>query len=206
MTRKRVRPEFSLPPKPPAAGQGSAPEGTRTEWVYRSDEPAADRSAALPDDAVRVRDESIEAAEQIVAKYSRYAAVAGLIPVPAVDLVAVGAVQVKMVAALAAHYGTRFNDRVGTSLVAALIGGAGTAQLGCGVGWWLVKTVPIVGGLAAVAATPGVAFALTYGVGQVFIMHFEAGGTLLDFDPRAMRGHFEREFTGASAPSVNAGS
>jgi hypothetical protein len=25
-------------------------------------------------------------------------------------------------------------------------------------------------------------------------MHFESGGTLLDFDPRAMRGHFKQEF------------
>ena len=49
--------------------------------------------------------------------------------------------------------------------------------------------------IAGVIALPGLAFASTYAIGKVFVLHFEAGGTLLDFDPLKMRAHFERELT-----------
>jgi predicted exporter len=36
--------------------------------------------------------------------------------------------------------------------------------------------------------------ATTYAIGEVFIQHFEAGGTFLTFDPEKVRKHFEAEF------------
>jgi hypothetical protein len=40
----------------------------------------------------------------------------------------------------------------------------------------------------------GLAGALTHAVGELFIMHFEAGGTLLTFEVEKMRAHFRREY------------
>jgi len=41
---------------------------------------------------------------------------------------------------------------------------------------------------------PAVAGASTYAVGQVFIQHFESGGTFLDFDPEKVKGYFAEQF------------
>jgi hypothetical protein len=41
---------------------------------------------------------------------------------------------------------------------------------------------------------PVLSAAATHAVGTVFMMHFETGGTLLDFNPTAMRAHFKQEF------------
>jgi hypothetical protein len=45
--------------------------------------------------------------------------------------------------------------------------------------------------------TPVLAYAMTKAVGGVFIMHFESGGTLLTFDPKAFREYFIKEFRAA---------
>ena len=39
--------------------------------------------------------------------------------------------------------------------------------------------------------------AFTLATGRVFTMHFESGGTVLDFDAGAMRAYFEDEFARA---------
>jgi len=36
--------------------------------------------------------------------------------------------------------------------------------------------------------------ASTYAIGNLFIRHFESGGTLLNMDPQKMREHFKEEF------------
>jgi hypothetical protein len=46
---------------------------------------------------------------------------------------------------------------------------------------------------------PAFGAAATYAVGQVFIQHFESGGTFLDFDPDKVREHFRQEFDRARA-------
>ena len=36
--------------------------------------------------------------------------------------------------------------------------------------------------------------ATTYAIGKSFMMHFESGGTFLDFDPAKVRAYFRQEF------------
>ena len=40
---------------------------------------------------------------------------------------------------------------------------------------------------------PAAAGASTYAVGQVFIQHFESGGTFLDFDPDKVKAYFAEQ-------------
>lgn len=192
MAKKKTRPEFNLPSTEPAAGSAPAPE-----WVYRSDDAPADGKSNPGADWSDPPVSTLGKAQQIVSTYSRYAAAAGLIPLPAIDMVAVAGLQLKMVSALAANYGVAFNDHRGKSLIAAIIGGVGSTKVAYGFGGSLLKSIPFVGSIAGVIALPGLAFAATYAIGKVFILHFEAGGTLLDFDPLKMRAHFERELTAA---------
>jgi uncharacterized protein (DUF697 family) len=57
-----------------------------------------------------------------------------------------------------------------------------------------VKFLPVIGTTVGLLTMPGLSVAATYAVGKVFIAHFEAGGTLLDFDPEKVREHFRAEF------------
>ena len=43
------------------------------------------------------------------------------------------------------------------------------------------------------------AYGVTYGLGRVFMMHFEAGGTLLTIDAAAMRDRVQGEAAKATA-------
>lgn len=126
-----------------------------------------------------------------VEKYSMYSAVAGLIPVPFIDMAAVTALQIKMLAELARDYDQKFEaDRV-RPILASLIGGVASTSLGYGVGNYLLKGVPLVGSVLGVLSMPAMAAAVTWAVGKVFMQHFASGGTLLDFDPEKTRTHFE---------------
>ena len=62
------------------------------------------------------------------------------------------------------------------------------------IGFSLVKLVPIFGSTLGFISIPVLAGAFTHAWGQVLVLHFEAGGTLLDFDAAKMRAYFKQEF------------
>lgn len=133
------------------------------------------------------------AAQRIVDGYVKWAAGAGLIPVPYLDLAAVAAVQYRMLSKLAEFYEIPFAEQRGKSLISALLGGAIPADLAWGPVGSTLKFLPVVGTIANVIAMPLFAGAATYAVGRVFIQHFESGGTFLTFDPGAVKEYFARQ-------------
>jgi uncharacterized protein (DUF697 family) len=116
-----------------------------------------------------------------------------LIPVPYVDLFAIGGFQLKMIAELCKIHGVLFNNEVGKSLLAALMGSVGSVRLASSISGLLAGTVPVVGIVGSVVAWPAVGYGATWAIGRVFAMHFETGGTLFDFDALRMREHYQRE-------------
>jgi uncharacterized protein (DUF697 family) len=136
-------------------------------------------------------------ATEAIKKYSLYSAGAGLIPVPLVDFAAISAIQIKMLKQVSAIYEIPFDDERGRSIVAALIGGLAGTNLGYGLGRNLLKAVPFVGPVLGGFSVSAMGGAVTWAVGRVFMQHFASGGTLLDFDPDAMRQHFKREIVTA---------
>ena len=50
--------------------------------------------------------------------------------------------------------------------------------------------------------TPVLAYAMTQAVGKAFIMHFESGGTFLDFSPAKMRTYYDEHFTSAKTAAA----
>ena len=129
-------------------------------------------------------------AQGIVKNYLIGSAAAGFIPLPIADMAAIGLIQLKMLHSLANLYEVKFTKELGKSLIASLTGGLAATGVGRGTLVSLVKVVPIIGPAAAAA----VAGATTYAVGQVFIQHFESGGTFLDFDPEKVKGYFAEQF------------
>lgn len=132
-------------------------------------------------------------AQDIVKRHALIASGLGLIPIPLVDLAAITATQLKLVKDLSEHYEIEFSSQRGKSLIGALIG-ASVPGLAAGTTRSLLKMIPGVGGLIGMVTVPILAGASTYAVGRVFIQHFEAGGTLLDFDPAKMKAFFAEQF------------
>lgn len=126
----------------------------------------------------------------------------GLIPIPAVDFVAITLTQLKMLRSLAKLYNIEFKDDVGKSLIASLIGGVLPNTLGLSLAS-LTKSIPLIGPLFGATAVSIFAGASTYAISRIFIQHFESGGTFLDFDPETVKEHFAREFKQGQAVAEN---
>jgi uncharacterized protein (DUF697 family) len=131
---------------------------------------------------------------RIIRRNSAYGAIAGLIPLPVIDMAAITTVQIKMIADMSAVYEVPFARNSVKSAVTALIGSSLPFAVAMQGGFSLARGIPVVGQIAAVAVVPALAAAITWAVGRVFLAHFEAGGTLLDFDPDKWRGRFKEEF------------
>ena len=121
-------------------------------------------------------------ASKLVDRFAIWSGVAGLIPVPVVDVLAVGALQVQMVRRLSQIYGVEFSENRGKALIGALAGTMIPATSGMGAAS-AMKAVPVVNILAAGFVMPVLSAGATYAIGKTFIQHFESGGTLLDFNP-----------------------
>jgi uncharacterized protein (DUF697 family) len=139
-----------------------------------------------------------ETAHLLVRSHLPWSAGAGIIPLPGLDLTALLAVQVRMLAKLAELYEIPFREQAAKSLIASLLGVALPASFAGGIAS-SVKAIPLVGTLFGIATLPALGAAATYAIGKVFITHFESGGTFLDFDPAAVEAHFRDEFAKAKA-------
>jgi uncharacterized protein (DUF697 family) len=127
-----------------------------------------------------------EAASRLVDRFSLWSGAAGLIPIPIVDMAAVGGVQLQMLRRLSEIYGVPFSENRGKSIIASLAGAvipastATTTAVGVGS---MVKSFPGVGTAVGALTMPVFSAGATYVIGKVFIQHFASGGTLLDFNP-----------------------
>jgi uncharacterized protein (DUF697 family) len=119
---------------------------------------------------------------------------AGMLPLPLFDLLAITGVQIKMLREISLLYDVSFSENMARKAVMSLLAGVGGVGLGGMIGASLTKLVPFIGVPLGIASVPIVSGMLTHAVGRIFVMHFEAGGSLLDFDPKAMRGYFEKEY------------
>ena len=123
-----------------------------------------------------------EMAAHLVDRFALWSGAAGLIPVPVVDWVTVGGVQIQMLRRLSQIYDVAFSENRGKVLIASLAGSMVPASSASGVAS-LAKSVPILGALVSVFVMPVLSAGATYAVGRTFMQHFELGGTLLDFNP-----------------------
>jgi uncharacterized protein (DUF697 family) len=136
-----------------------------------------------------------EQARAIVRRYMFGNAAVGLIPIPLFDLVALTGVQMKMVHSLAELYGVDFSAELVKNSVVTMVGSLGSLTLGGAIAASAFKFIPIFGTTAAVLSLPVISAGITYAVGKVYIMHFEAGGTLLDFEPGKMHAYFKEAYS-----------
>jgi uncharacterized protein (DUF697 family) len=86
-----------------------------------------------------------------------------------------------MVEKLSKHYNVKFSRDKVKSIVISLIGSLAAQGLQGSVLTRLFRRIPVVGAIGFIATSTYNA-AVTYAVGKLFVVHFDSGGTLLDFD------------------------
>ena len=126
--------------------------------------------------------ENTELAAKLVNRFAVWSGIAGLIPLPVVDVVAIGGLQLQMLRRISQLYGVPFSENRGKALIASLAGALIPASSGIGAASAL-KAVPVLGTLTAGFVMPVLSAGATYAIGRAFIEHFSTGGTLLDFNP-----------------------
>jgi uncharacterized protein (DUF697 family) len=138
--------------------------------------------------------EQQESAFKTVKKYMWWSMGAGLIPIPFVDWAAVSGIQLKMIADLAKTYDVRFQRDAVKATIGALSGFVLPHALACGLVGTMFKAVPVIGFVAGGSSMSLLCGAYAWALGNVFIQHFESGGTFLDFDPEAVKEYFRAKF------------
>jgi uncharacterized protein (DUF697 family) len=144
-------------------------------------EPAED-SAARSSPAADATKERDERAAKLVDRFAIWAGCAGLVPLPLVDVAAIGVLQLQMLRRLSQIYDVPFAENRGKALIASLAGTAVPLTSTVGV-TSMLKGLPLIGTTVSLIAMPALAGAATFAIGKAFIQHFVSGGTLLDFNP-----------------------
>jgi uncharacterized protein (DUF697 family) len=155
-------PKNSIAPARAAPGSGPAPH-----------QPDRNALSARPDRADPLAAKRRALAQKIVDRHRNYAALGGLVPLPAANIASITAVNVRMVKQLSELYGISFQRDRTRSFIVGLIGGAVPAGAGVAASSLMMWIVPggLLWGLGVSAITAG---ALTRGIGLVFIDSFEA--------------------------------
>lgn len=123
----------------------------------------------------------------------------GLVPIPIVDFIGVSGVGLDLIKKLSAEYGdNQYQREKVRSLLTTLLAGLLPVAIG-GTVISLLKVIPVIGSTAGAVALPALFGGAIYAVHNVFVEHYENGGTLLDFDPDKFKTRFKEEFTNGKA-------
>lgn len=184
---------------PVASGTG-ATAGSPSTQAKSADAGAKNDGAAAgqPESA----EERLRKAEGIVRRNVYWALGVGIVPFPIVDFVGLTAVELKLIKELSDCYGVKFTENTAKSIIGSLAVSIGSLGLAEAVAGSLLKLIPAVGTVVGVVGVSVIAGAFTQALGNAFIMHFETGGTLLDFNPDKMRAYFRQEMEKAKASVV----
>ncbi|MDN2584307.1 DUF697 domain-containing protein [Aquibium sp. ELW1220] len=144
------------------------------------------------------RDVHAEAAV-VISRSVAWSAAAAVVPVPYVDLLALGAVQVKMVRDLAGVYGVDASSETLQAVISALLGTLAPAAISGSLLGSALKVVPVGGTILGSVGLAAFGSAATYAIGKIFVRHFEAGGTLKSFSAAAVEEDLKKEFSAARA-------
>jgi uncharacterized protein (DUF697 family) len=130
------------------------------------------------------------AAMDIVYRYMAASAGAALIPVAGIDVAVLAGIHVAMIKRLCDHYAVDFSEHTARNLLIAIAGSVVRCTVGSVLGRKVLGLLPLTASLAGWVLMSASSATFSYGIGRLFIHHFEAGGTLLSFDPSQLHDVF----------------
>lgn len=140
----------------------------------------------------------LDAAGEIIASSTKWSVAASLIPIPYLDLAALGAIQVNMIVDLANLYDQKVTKQAVQGVISVMLGTlvpAGAAHLAVSSS---TKLLPGYGTAIGAVSLATFGTAATYSIGKVFVRHFEKGGTIGNFSTAAVQEDLKKEFASAS--------
>ena len=132
-------------------------------------------------------DKSAEAAK-IVRNHMFGSVASGVLPIPLLDIAILGGIQLRMVRKLAEHYEVEFSEQRANAIIGSLAGVSFAMAAGSILGSLFGMGRALLG-ISMLTLPP----ASTYAIGQVFIKHFESGGTFLNFDTKRAKEDYDEE-------------
>jgi uncharacterized protein (DUF697 family) len=128
-------------------------------------------------------------AQNIVKTHMVAASSLAILPVPLFDIATLTGTQLNMLRTLSSHYNLDFDEQKSKAILTSLI--SGSLPLVTVVGLSSVsKLVPGIGSIGGGISMTVLTSATVYATGQVFISHFENGGSLDDFEAKHWKAFF----------------
>jgi uncharacterized protein (DUF697 family) len=136
---------------------------------------------------------------KIISRAMGWSVAAAILPVPYLDIAALGTVQVKMVRDLATAYGQDANDQTLNGTISALLGTLGATQAGGALVGPALKLIPGGGSVLGSVTVGAFGSAATYAIGKIFVKHFENGGSISNFSAEKVSEDLRKEFNAAKS-------
>lgn len=137
-----------------------------------------------------IKQERSKHADSVIRNHMLISMGVGFIPLPLMDVLAAGAVQMDMIRQMCKVYDVEFKENQGKAIVSALTTSILT-KMGVRSALKLIPGVGTILGGVTLAVFNG---ASTYALGEVFKKHFELGGTILDFDVDRVKKAYKEKF------------
>ncbi|CAA6809539.1 MAG: Unknown protein, partial [uncultured Thiotrichaceae bacterium] len=115
-----------------------------------------------------------------------------LLPAPLFDIAALSGTQLSLLRSLSIQYDVDFDEQIGKTVVTSLVSGSLPVLTVIGLSSF-AKIIPGIGTISGGISMTAIAGALIYATGQVFIRHFESGGTIQNFDARHWKNFFREQ-------------
>jgi uncharacterized protein (DUF697 family) len=123
-----------------------------------------------------------DGAMSLVWRYVLISSGAGLIQVPFLDVTALAGVHVALIKALAEYYDVEFSHHTAKAILIAIGASLVPGAFGSILGRRALNALPFVSPLGGLLTMSAFSAVVSYALGTIFVRHFEAGGTLADFD------------------------
>src|ERR1035441_9661369 len=140
---------------------------------------SSEKNEAIADSPEMTPEQRNEVASKLVDRFAIWSGVAGLLPLPVIDTIAVGGLQLQMLRRLSQIYEVAFAENSGKALIASTAGAMIPATSGIGAAS-VLKAVPIFGtivlGLWSRVPSAGAPSA----IGKLLFNPFPRGGLLFD--------------------------
>lgn len=149
-------------------------------------------------DEIDGKDKHAEAA-LVISTAVKWSAAAAIVPIPVADLLALTAVQVRMVRDIAKIYGVDWESETLKGVISALLGTLSSAAISGSMLGSAIKVVPVGGTVMGSVGLAAFSSAATFAIGKIFVKHFEKGGTVSSFSAEAVEADLKKEFASAKS-------